>query len=181
MSTRNLCWIDKLVPEELATLDGIDGMMVVDELRFRREQMLKFQSETFLMATMLALVPVQAQVPQQVQAIDAEALADHIAERVADRLGSGRTADIYTTRKGGPHIPGKSRDWMLRRIKEMPGARNVGKDWQITHADYERWLTERDMTKCKAAARPTGVNKTPSNVRDLAEAALARAGFRATK
>ncbi len=89
-------------------------------------------------------------------------------------------ADIYTTRTGGPHIPGKSRDWMLRRVKEMPGARKVHKDWQIARTDFEQWLTNQDVIMCKKAVTPTA-NTTTSNVRDIAEAALARAGLRATK
>jgi hypothetical protein len=171
------CWIDELTPAELGTLDVIEQDMVVSELEHRGRRLAELETTALLATVLLATTPP----PSNEMALDPTALADRIAERVADRLGSGRTADIYTTRKGGPHIPGKSRDWMLRRIKEMPGARNVGKDWQITHADYERWLMEQDVSTCKAAAVPLGVNKTPGNVRDIAEAALARAGFRATK
>jgi hypothetical protein len=169
------CWIDRLTPEELGDLDPLDRMIVVDELRFRGKQMQRLQDECSLVAALITVTPIPP-----VRDLDTGVLADQIAERVAERLGSGRTADIYTTRKGGPHAPGKSRDWMLRRVKEMPGARKIGKDWQITRADFERWVTEQDMTSCKAVP-PRTVKTTPNNVRDIAEAALARAGLRPTK
>jgi hypothetical protein len=61
--------------------------------------------------------------------------------------------DVYTTRKSGPHVPGKSRHWMLRNAARM-GARKVGRDWQITPAEYERWLSKQDTKQCATPSRP---------------------------
>jgi len=169
------CWIDRMIGSELASLDDIERDMVLSELAVRRRRLAELET-TALLATLLIAAPP----PPQPTFCDENVLADRIADRVAERLGSGRTADIYTTRKGGPHAPGKSRDWMLRRVKEMPGARKIGKDWQITRADYESWLAGQDTAACRAAASAP-VSVTPNNIRSIAEAALARAGFRATK
>jgi hypothetical protein len=169
------CWIDELTPAELGTLDVIERDMVLSELEHRGKRLAELETTTLLATVLLATTPP----PSNEMPIDPTALAEEIAKRVAERLGSGRMADIYTTRKGGPHIPGKSRDWMLRRVKEMPGARKVDKDWQIARTDFEQWLTNQDAIMCRRAV-PTA-NRTPNNVRDIAEAALARAGLRPTR
>lgn len=62
-------------------------------------------------------------------------------------------ADVYTSKKGGPHLPGKSRPWMVRNAKTIPGARKVGRDWVVAHADWERWLAEQDARRCMPRAR----------------------------
>lgn len=102
-------------------------------------------------------------------------LADRIADRVLERIGKAADGETYTTAKGGPLLPGKSRDWMRRNVRGMPGARKVGRDWVIARADYEAWLAARDDAR---AAKPrTVVAKTSDDVAFAIEM-LAKAGVR---
>jgi hypothetical protein len=57
----------------------------------------------------------------------------------------------------------------------MHGARKVGRDWIISRADYERWMTEQDVQQCRAATAPV-----PTDARDIALRALAKASLRPT-
>ncbi len=59
--------------------------------------------------------------------------------------------DYYTSRKSGPHIPGKSRSWMLRQVRSIPGARKIGRDWVIKVSDFESYLVEQDTARIKKA------------------------------
>ncbi len=108
-----------------------------------------------------------------------DSLLDEIADRVADRilqkLGTATAGSVYTTAKAGPHIPGKSRAWMLRKVKTMPGARCVGRDWIISVEDFQRWATAMDAMRTRAVKRP------PTDVEALADAFLEEAGYRPTK
>lgn len=108
-----------------------------------------------------------------------DAFLDQLADRVADRIVAkmgGATKVVYTTSKRGPHAPGKSRAWMLRMVRTMPGARKVGRDWCIDASDFERWATARDAASFRAPAK-----RVPTDVDELAALYLAEAGFRSTK
>jgi hypothetical protein len=106
---------------------------------------------------------------------------DEIAKRVAKEvllaLQSAPTTTIaYTTSKGGPNPPGKTRAWALRMVKGMPGAHKVGRDWVISVVDYERWVQAMDSSRPRRRAeRPT------TEEEQLADRCLAEAGYRATK
>ncbi len=104
-----------------------------------------------------------------------EDIADRVAERVAAKLGHIAVA-VYTTARRGPHVPGKSRDWMRRNVRAMPGSRKVGRDWIISSDDYQKWAAAHDVgTRRVAKVTPS------SSVEALAEAALATAGYRPTR
>jgi len=109
-----------------------------------------------------------------------DALVEEIAERIAEcvvaRIGN-TIKTVYTTAQRGPWAPGKSRSWMLRNIKTMPGARRAGRDWVIDSADYDRWCTARDAASFR---KPTHVFSSKSD-EELADRYLAEAGFRPTK
>lgn len=112
--------------------------------------------------------------------------ADAIAERLAERIRPARIADVYTSSKVGPNIPGKSRDWMLRHIGEIPGAHKVGRDWIVTRVDYERWLTAKDTarfrtTPVRKAPAPARAESAEDRRRRLVEEMFAREGLRPTK
>ncbi|WP_394845236.1 hypothetical protein LZC95_50435 [Pendulispora brunnea] len=118
-----------------------------------------------------------------------DGLVDEIAERIAERVVAriGNTAKtVYTTSKRGPHAPGKSRGWLQRHIKTMPGARQAGRDWVIDSADYDRWCTSR-YTKSlppapRIAIRSESVGSTSEDeLQKLADECLAEAGFRPTR
>ncbi len=88
------------------------------------------------------------------------------------------TADgFYSSRKGALHLPGKSRRWMLDHARGIPGARKVGRDWILSHADYVRWMAEQDAARCRTGA-PTVHD---ADARTIAERTLANAGLRATR
>lgn len=101
-----------------------------------------------------------------------EELADRVAERVAQKLGHVAVA-VYTTAKRGPHIPGKSRAWMLKHARSMPGARKVGRDWIIGADDYQRWAAAKDAGRRAALPSPAA-----SGPEALADRYLADLGFR---
>lgn len=106
-----------------------------------------------------------------------EAILDLLADRLADRLlarTGGVQKVVYSTSKRGPHIPGKSRTWMLRHVRTMPGARRVGRDWCIDATDFDRWATVKDAAAFKAPA-------LPRDVESLAASFLSNAGYRSTK
>ncbi len=102
-------------------------------------------------------------------------LADAIAERIVARVGTA-TKTVYTTSKRGPHCPGKSRDWMLRHIKNMAGARKVGRDWEIDATDFAQWARARDTDRCRRPAPPIA-----GDIETLADAYLEAAGYRVTR
>ena len=99
-------------------------------------------------------------------------LAEALAERVAKKLGHVATA-IYTTAKRGPHCPGKSRTWMLKNIRSMPGAKKVGRDWIIGADEYARWAAAKDAGR-RAAAEKIATGGPEA----LADAYLNELGFR---
>lgn len=99
-------------------------------------------------------------------------LADMVADRVLAKLGATRPS-VYTTNKLGPNLPGKSRGWMLGRIKTMPGAIQVGRDWQISAADYDAWMRAQD-------ARTFAPKVVDGSVDELAERFLLDGGHRLT-
>lgn len=99
-----------------------------------------------------------------------DALADMIADRVAARFQ--RPVTIYSTSARGPWIAGKTRAWMLRNVKTMPGAIRVGRDWTISHDDVEKWSRLKDVAEHKAPV---------SNVEELAKKYLRDDGSRFTK
>lgn len=109
-----------------------------------------------------------------------EPLVELIAARVVAKLAATSTTggDHYTTRKGGPHIPGKSRDWMRRHVKTMPGSRKVGRDWVIRRADYDGWATARDESRA-VTTRPSAA--VVMDDEEYARAAIAAAGYRVPK
>ncbi len=82
----------------------------------------------------------------------------------------------YTSRKGGPYIPGKSRAWMLRQAHSIPGARKIGRDWVIKSSDFESYLVQRDIARARAAS---GGNGTDLTVEALVEEAMRLNGMRA--
>lgn len=103
-----------------------------------------------------------------------EMLAERLAERVAAKLGHVAVA-VYTTAKRGPHCPGKSRTWMLRNVRSMPGAKKVGRDWLISAEDYQRWAAAKD------AGRRAVESASPANSVDaVTDAFLREAGLRRT-
>jgi hypothetical protein len=85
-----------------------------------------------------------------------DALLTEIAERVADivvaRLAAPSTH--YGTGKAATLPPGKSRAWALRNVKRIPGARKIGRDWIVSVADFDAWMTDRDSERCRNSARP---------------------------
>jgi hypothetical protein len=116
-------------------------------------------------------------------------LAERVAARVLQIIGMPATQPVvYTTNKRGPHIPRKRRRWMVDRVKDMPNARKVGRDWEISAADYEAWAAAEDARRCATRARPR--SETPTVVKseppanDLARRAarsLDAQGFRRTR
>jgi len=117
-------------------------------------------------------------------------LVEAVAERVAKKLGGAVNPALparYTTNKAGPHIPGKTRRWMREHIKSMPGARRVGRDWEISAADYEAWATAEDARRCESAIRPRrpargAVVSAPATSKEAAALrAIEAAGFRQVK
>jgi hypothetical protein len=87
-------------------------------------------------------------------------------------------ATVYTTRNGGPHIPGKSPSWTKCNLKRMPGARKVGRDWQITPENYERWVANEDAKRCAAT---TSKAKPMLDAYEVARRGLATLPVRKTK
>lgn len=98
-------------------------------------------------------------------------MIEAVADRVARKLGHG-TAVVYTTHKSGPHIPGKTRSWMLRHVQAMPGARKVGRDWTIAASDFDAYAAAKDTSRMR---KPATLHKTVDD-HDYAVAALAAAG-----
>jgi len=103
-------------------------------------------------------------------------IAERVAERVLERIGHASTV-TYTTAKGGPHIPGKSRDWMRRHVKTIPGSRKIGRDWTLAKADYDAWATAQDIARQRTAPP---VKPVLDDI-DWADACIAEAGFRVAK
>ncbi len=85
----------------------------------------------------------------------------------------GAAPDYYTTKKGGPHLPGKPRQWMLRNARTIAGARKLGRDWIVSRSDYERHLRERDAARVRTKSRPVELDDEA-----LADEALRMAGLR---
>lgn len=118
-------------------------------------------------------------------------LADAVAERVAKKLKptTGAPVVVYTTNKSGPHLPGKTRRWMLDHIRLIPGAKKVGRDWEITAADWEAWKASGDMRLVRAAdATPRHVRQAtvtsvvdPADLQERARRSLQAAGFRRSR
>ncbi len=107
-------------------------------------------------------------------------LADMVAERIAKKLGGipqigGHV--VYTTNKIGPHIPGKTRVWMRRMVKQMPGARKVGRDWTISAADYNVWAAANDTSRRRSAPP---MEESNDDV-EYANACIANAGYRVSR
>lgn len=98
-------------------------------------------------------------------------LAAALAPRIAALLGSSAKT-VYSTSKLGPYCPGKSKGWMVRNLKIMPGARKIGRDWTITGEDYDAWCRAQDTARCRKPQPPTGTEE------DLADSYLQAAGLR---
>jgi hypothetical protein len=103
-------------------------------------------------------IPVESKAePPPARRVNLDALFDELVETLACRLLARleRTAVaapmVYTTSKRGPHLPGKTRRWMLEHVKLMPGAHKVGRDWTISASDYDAWVTAEDARRCKLA------------------------------
>lgn len=114
-----------------------------------------------------------------------EVLADKIAERLSERPASALPL-IYTSSKRGPHFPGKSRRWTKEKIRHMPGARKVGRDWEITSTDYEAWKAEQDAAHVRSEVKPRPLRRAELALDDAELAAraaksLRAAGFRRSK
>lgn len=101
-------------------------------------------------------------------------------------------ATVYTTNKLGPHVPGKSRRWMLDHLSSMPGARKEGRDWVIDVDMYNAWATLKDLRRCGPKKRPAppvhvpgkglrSLKFDPADLDTRAERSLAAAGYRPTK
>lgn len=98
---------------------------------------------------------------------------------------------IYTTHKSGPHLPGKSRRWMLDHVEKMPGAQKAGRDWTISAVDFSKWLADEDarLARERTARRlkkaPAIPPLPPANDVDSLDAyvnvLLDEAGFRRSK
>jgi hypothetical protein len=108
-----------------------------------------------------------------------ELLAARLAVHVLKELSGTAEGATYTSRKGGPHIPGKSRAWMLRHIKTMPGSRKVGRDWIIGKDDFDRWAAAHDTARRRSD--PTRLAKASMDDVDWADACLAENGIRVPK
>jgi hypothetical protein len=121
------------------------------------------------------LAAMRAAVESVVRIAFTEALADRIAEAVACRLGAASSAEVYSTSKLGPHVPGKSRDWMLRNVKRMRGAVKVGRDWQITRTDFLAWRREEDAADVRMTVKRAIIEPDDEA---LASEALRNAGYR---
>lgn len=102
-------------------------------------------------------------------------IADRVADRVVAKLGRSGDATSYTTAKQGPHIPGKSRDWMRRHVRTMPGSRKIGLHWVISKADFDAWASAQDASRRRP--RSPSVAMTMDDA-DYAEAMLAKVGLR---
>src|SRR5262245_7716428 len=81
-------------------------------------------------------------------------LVEAVAERLAKKLGPPAPvlALIYTTNKRGPHPPGKTKRWCRDWIKRIPGARRVGRDWEVPAAAYEAWASAKDAERVRQAS-----------------------------
>lgn len=112
-----------------------------------------------------------------------DAVLDELAERVAAKVLARLSAPTthYTTRPAGPHPPGKSRSWALTNLKNIAGAKKVGRDWVISVDAYEAWLSERDERKSRGDSRQSGVrlaSNDTDNVAALVESSLSGSGLR---
>lgn len=103
-----------------------------------------------------------------------DAVLDDLAERVAAKVLAKLSAPSthYGTGRAAVLPPGKSRAWALRNLKLVPGAKKVGRDWIVSVADFEAWLTERDTRRNVTPLRPA--NDAP----DLLEESLRASGLR---
>ncbi|WP_394849822.1 hypothetical protein LZC95_20490 [Pendulispora brunnea] len=104
-----------------------------------------------------------------------ENLLRKLAELLIPHIRSAGATVVYSTSKRGPHCPGKSRSWMLRHIKTIPGARQIGRDWVIDAADFDQWARANDARRFRKAAPVAG------DAQSLATQFLRAAGFRPTK
>lgn len=71
---------------------------------------------------------------------------------------------VYTTK--GPYPPGRSSAWCKRNFRSIPGCTGKRGLWQVSAADYQRWMTRE----------PTPITL---NIQDQATHLLAAAGIRA--
>jgi hypothetical protein len=113
----------------------------------------------------------------------AEKIAERVVERVLVRLGrlpaEPERPTAYTTHKSGPHLPGKTRRWMLDHARNIPGAKKVGRDWVISVEDYEAWCKAEDTRRCagkrdRAVRAPAPPTKVRSSVVDMDRKELER-------
>ena len=109
-----------------------------------------------------------------------EEIADRVAKKVLVALQSApTTTTAYTTAKGGPNPPGKTRAWALRNVKTMPGAKRIGRDWVIPVVDYDRWATAQDANR--VTRRPAKGPTVSDADERYADECLAQAGYRSSK
>ena len=107
-------------------------------------------------------------------------LAELVAAKVLAKL-SAPTTHYSTASKSGTLPPGKSRAWALRNLKLVPGARKVGRDWVVSIADFEAWLSEQDSIRFAKSGERAVVREaiaTEDELDRLATAGLTRAGLR---
>jgi hypothetical protein len=114
-------------------------------------------------------------------------LADAVAQRVIAKIGGhANTPTVYSSHKEGPHLPSKTRRWMVKNLRFMPGSYKVGRDWLIAPEAYEAWKTAEDtrrqaMPRSPTLRRAAGVESTDRDLIASAERSLAADGYRRTK
>jgi hypothetical protein len=102
--------------------------------------------------------------PTNVNAVDLEALADKVLEKLVARIAGAAKPAVYSDRKG--HGPaGYSDDRAKERVRACPHAIKRGRWWVVDVAAFEGWeraqlpqvkapaVSEEPMTFAKAASR----------------------------
>jgi hypothetical protein len=64
---------------------------------------------------------------------------------------------------------------MLRHLKTMPAAVKIGRDWQISRADFVAWQRTQDVARVRAAPKRAIIEPDDEA---LADEALRNAGYR---
>ncbi len=122
--------------------------------------------------------------------LDADALIERLKTIVEDALKRHSTPPpsplVFTTHKSGLHLPGKSRRWMLDHIRDMPGARKTGRDWEISATDFEAWKRAQDIRVVRLATarrppKPVEVSVDLAEMELEVERSLKAGGFRRSR
>jgi hypothetical protein len=124
----------------------------------------------------LPLAAMRVLVESVVRVAFDDALAARVAEIIGAQVGAVAKTEVYSTSKLGPHVPGKTRDWMIRHVKHMKGAVKIGRDWQISRADFVAWQGARDAVHVRGVVK-RGIIAPDDEA--LADEALRNAGYRA--